>query len=276
MMRILVALFALSWCSAALAQDEHEYRFVTIDGNKIAYLCKGTGDQVVLMISGMGLDAHSTYKNTFHNFESETAMLCLYDRPGTGQSRHAERRVRSMDELSSELGKFIARNQWESVVLVAHSFGGQIARALAHKHPDVVSGLLLVDTSHESWYDDLKSSLSPEGWEIMAGIIEWEKHRHSYEDFVEAAQQHERYELRKDIPVTVMSRGLPHNQIRQTGMRYADVDAYNETWNQSQAKLSVINDGARHVIMTYSSHLYDQTDPWIVLEELDLLLSKVQ
>ncbi|WP_444898485.1 hypothetical protein ACJJIX_15780 [Microbulbifer sp. VAAC004] len=73
-----------------------------------------------------------------------------------------------------------------------------------------------------------------------------------------------------------MSRGLPHTAIRQTKMSYADVDAYNRTWDQSQIELTKISDNAKHVIMKYSSHLYDETDPWIVLEELNQLLSKVK
>ncbi|WP_445362125.1 alpha/beta fold hydrolase [Microbulbifer sp. ANSA003] len=155
-MRVFIVFLALVWCSSVFAKDEHKYSFVNINGNNIAYLCKGSGDQVILMVSGMGLDAHSTYKNTYHNFESKNSMLCMYDRPGTGKSKHSELKLRTMDELSDELGEFIEKKQWSSVVIVAYSFGGQIARAFAHKKPEVVSGLLLVDTSHESWLENLK------------------------------------------------------------------------------------------------------------------------
>ncbi|WP_444904471.1 alpha/beta fold hydrolase [Microbulbifer sp. CnH-101-E] len=277
-MKIYAAFLLSVLCCSVWAQDEHKYEFVTIGGNTISYLCKeeGEGKKVVLMVSGMGLDAHSTYKNTFHKFSSNDFMLCIYDRPGAGKSAHAVPKVRSMDALSAELEAFVEFKKWDSVVLVAHSFGGLVARAFASENPRRVSALLFVDAAHESWYGNLRSSLSKEGWATMQWIMAWEKEKHSFEDFAESASKPERYKLKKEIPITVMSRGLPHTAIRQTKMSYADVDAYNRTWDQSQIELTKISDSAKHVIMKYSSHLYDETDPWIILEELNQLLSRVK
>ncbi len=72
----------------------------------------------------------------------------------------------------------------------------------------------------------MKLSMSVAGWKTMENIIEWEKQRHSHEDAVEAVMAAPSFTVPNKLPITVMSRGLPHNTLRQTKMSYADVDAY--------------------------------------------------
>lgn len=272
--RLLAGLLALSALQAA-AQEGSGVQFAQVGGNRLAWECRGAGDKTVLLVAGMGLDAHATYKNTFRNLSANGYRICLYDRAGSGESTQLTA-ARPLKALADELDGLIKERQWRDVVLVAHSFGGLVARAYAQGRPQAVKGIVFVDSVHESWYPALKASLSPDGWRIMDMIIQWEKNKHAHEDFAEAASTMAANAGKLEMPITVLSRGLPHTSIRQARMSYADVDAFNSTWDKSQFELAKISSNARHMPMRYAAHLFDEQDPWLVIDEIKLLLERVE
>ncbi|MCF2909498.1 alpha/beta hydrolase [Pseudoalteromonas sp. DL2-H2.2] len=261
---------------AGQSQDAHNYQYTEIRGKKLAYACQGQGKVTALLVAGMGLDAHTTYKNTLHNANPEGYRLCFYDRAGYGKSQYENPKVRTMVELRDELAGLIEHLKVESLVLVPHSFGGFVARAYASKYPDKVKGMVLIDTAHESWFDAMKSNMSKPGWGTMEMIINWEREHNSFEDFAEASSHSALYKIKDDLPVTVLSRGIPHVTIRQTKMSYADIDVYTQTWNDSQKKLAKLNNNTQAVTMKYASHLFDETDPWIALEHIEAMVNKAK
>jgi pimeloyl-ACP methyl ester carboxylesterase len=274
MKRFVTAVLCLLSLRAAAAEPPGE-QFAQVGANRLAWECRGEGGKTVLLIAGMGLDAHATYKNTFRNFAVPGYQVCLYDRAGVGKStpQHAARPLRA---LADELDGLVRARGWRDVVLVAHSFGGMIARAYAQAHPDTVRGVAFVDCVHESWYPALKRTMSPEGWRTMDMIINWERDKNSHEDFAEAVQAMNTGGHILTMPVTVLSRGLPFTNIRQAKMSYDDVDAYNTTWDTAQFELAKVASDVRHVKMRYAAHLFDEQDPWLVLDEIGLLIKRVE
>jgi len=272
---LVILLFVSFSCFASASADEHNVQYFDIDKNRIAYACKGSGDLTVLLIAGMGLDVHSTYKNTFHNLNASGYRICMYDRAGTGKSTKFSKDVRPIGDLQAELSALKQHAGWKDLLLVAHSFGGFVARAYTNANPSKVKGMIFVDSAHESWYEDMKSSMSDDAWGTMEWIMEWEKSKHSFEDFEEASSQSDIYKIPQHIPVTVMSRGIPHVSIRQTKMSYGDVDAYTDTWNRSQYALASISPISKRVTMEYASHFFDETDPWIVIKEIEAMISSL-
>lgn len=250
-------------------------QFSQVGENRLAWECHGQGDKTILLIEGQGLDAHATFKNTFKNLSADGYQVCLYDRAGVGNST-PQTRARPLSALADELAGLVQERHWKNMVLVAHSFGGLVARAYTQAHPETVKGIVFVDAVHESWYPNLQKVLTPDGRRIMDMIVNWEKITHSHEDFVEAVQAMAKTAARLNVPITVLSRGLPHNAIRQARMSYEDVDAFNSTWDAAQFELARVSDDARHVRMHYASHLFDEQDPWIVIDELALLLKRVE
>ncbi|KAF7769897.1 hypothetical protein PCIT_a2820 [Pseudoalteromonas citrea] len=261
--------FLLIIFSDPLWADEHDTQFVDINGNKLAYVCKGSGELTVLLMAGMGLDAHASFKNTFHNLKPNGYQLCFYDRAGTGQSGYTKPKVRGISELADELTLLTKTLNWKNLVLVPHSFGGFVARAFTHKNPNVVKGIVFIDSAHESWFNDMKHSMSADGWKTMEWIMQWERNTHSFEDFAEASSHSSIYTIPQGLPITVLSRGLPHVSIRQTKMRYSDVDAYTQSWDRSQTELNKISTNSKSVKMAYASHLFDETDPWIAIKYIE-------
>jgi|TARA_B100000700_G_C15028458_1_gene849389 pimeloyl-ACP methyl ester carboxylesterase len=275
MFKYFLLFYVVLFSNHSLAQEQN-YEFVEVNGHKIAYLCKGSGELVVLLVAGMGLEVQSTYKNTFRNIKPKDYKVCLYDRAGYGKSSYDNPKVRTMSELANELNGLTEKLKWNNVILVPHSFGGLVARAFTNKNPEKVKGIVFVDAAHESWYQDMKSSMSNEGWKTMEWIIDWERNQHSFEDFEEASSHSTIYTIPNNMPVTVMSRGIPHVSIRQTKMSYKDVDIYTNTWNRSQEKLKTITKNTEAVTMEYASHLFDETDPWIVIEYIEKMVAKVE
>jgi pimeloyl-ACP methyl ester carboxylesterase len=257
-------------CSAQEIQGE---QIAHIGNQEIAWQCRGSGAKTVLLIAGMGLDASATYKNTFRHFAADGYRICMYDRAGTGHSSPLAA-SRPLKELADELDGLIRERGWQDVVLVAHSFGGLVARAYAHAHPQTVKGIVFVDCVHESWYPALQASLTPDGWRLMEMLMRWEKDTHSHEDFAEAVQALGAEKGMLRMPVTVLSRGLPFTTIRQAKMSYIDVDAYNTTWDAAQFMLARSAKDVRHVRMRYAAHLFDDQDPWLVIDEIQLLLKR--
>jgi pimeloyl-ACP methyl ester carboxylesterase len=274
MKTVLAGLLSLLSLQAVAAEPVGE-QFAQVGANKLAWECRGEGSKTVLLIAGMGLDAHATYKNTFRNFSAPGYQVCLYDRAGVGKStpQNAPRPLRT---LAEELDGLVKARGWHDVVLVAHSFGGMIARAYAQDHPDTVRGVAFVDCVHESWYPALKRTMSPEGWRTMDMIINWERDKNSHEDFFEAVQAMNSGGRVLTMPVTVLSRGLPYTNIRQSKMSYDDVDAFNTTWDAAQFELAKVSGDMRHVKMRYTAHLFDEQDPWLVLNEIGLLIKRVE
>lgn len=279
MKQCVLAGFLLMFSLQGLAQTAPGEQFSKVGQHTLAWECRGSGDKTVLLIAGMGLDAHATYKNTFRHFSAPGYQICLYDRAGVGKSS-AQASARPLSALADELDGLVRERQWRDLVLVAHSFGGLVARAYAQAHPADVKGIVFVDSVHESWYPALKKTLTPDGWRIMEMIMNWERDTHSHEDFAEAVQAMSAggaigaRGTRLAMPVTVLRRGLPHTSIRQAKMRYEDVDAYNSTWDASQFELAKIAANVRQVRMHYAAHLFDEQDPWLVTDEIGLLLKR--
>ncbi len=245
-----------------------------VGAHELSWECRGSGPQTVVLVAGMGLDVRATFRNTYRHFPVEGVRLCLYDRAGVGQSSPLQA-ARPLQALSDELAGLSQALNWGPMVLVAHSFGGLVARSAALDHPEQVRGIVFVDAVHESWWGGLQQALSPAGWQLMQGIIRWERDVHAHEDFAEAVQSLQARHRALQLPITVLSRGLPHTQLRQARFSYADVDAYNASWDVAQARLAQESSDSRQRRMHYASHLFDEQDPWLVIEEIQALLQRL-
>jgi pimeloyl-ACP methyl ester carboxylesterase len=258
--------------AAAAAQLEHTYEFTTIGGNRIAWSCTGHGEPVVVLIAGSGLTAHDSFGRTYHGYDGP-GRLCMYDRAGIGESTFAAPETRTLDQLVEELRALVSANGWHDAMLVPHSFGGFIARAYASKYPLDVRAILFLDVAHEDWLPHLQSKMKPEDWTIMERVLAWNE-RTFHEDYPQAQEAVRSTKLRPDLPITVLSRGVPHTTIRVERMSYEGVDLFENEHIALQERVAALTTNSEHRVARYSSHIFNDYDPWIVIDETKRLIER--
>lgn len=80
------------------------------------------------------------------------ARACAYDRGGLGWSDLSPR-PRTAEPVVEELRILLSTGGVPPpYVLVAHSSSGILARLFAHRHPEMVAGMVLVDSAHEEQF----------------------------------------------------------------------------------------------------------------------------
>ena len=107
--------------------------------------CAGSGRVTVIVIPGLHA-THTMWGKVLPAF-AQTTRTCIIDRPGLGASppRQPHRAVdagRHADEMWALLTKMGITTR---IVVVAHSYGGLIARAFIARHRSAVVGLMLVE-----------------------------------------------------------------------------------------------------------------------------------
>jgi pimeloyl-ACP methyl ester carboxylesterase len=150
-MRLCFVLLVSTIVSCAPKPDD---RFTTILGKSQHILDAGKGEPAVVFISGFG-DRVSSWMKVQPKIAEQTRTLS-YDRGGLGESKITGKN-RSLDSLVFELNEILKTEKFKMpVILVGHSYGGHIARYFAHKHPESVAGILLVDPSVEFMDEEFK------------------------------------------------------------------------------------------------------------------------
>jgi len=143
-------------------------------GRTIHLECKGTGGPTVVLIAG-GFNSGAIWSMpydfahpgpTVYPEVSKLTRVCAYDRPGTaspapnnqisvGTSTPVPQPTTPVNGVSDLHALLSAANVGGPYVLVAHSYGGLIARLYASTYPNQVAGLVLIDTPTEYFYDSL-------------------------------------------------------------------------------------------------------------------------
>ena len=155
--RIAVAVAAgvasFSYQRIAEARDRHRFpppgRLVDIGhGRRLHLVTAGEGSPAVVIIPALAENVLQ-WLPVVQAVAAET-RACVYDRAEVGWSDPPPRWRRTPDLMAADLhALLIAAGIPPPYVLVGHSIGGIVARRFYAQHPDLVAGMVLVDSSHE-------------------------------------------------------------------------------------------------------------------------------
>jgi len=142
-MKNLSALFLLFFVVRVGAQEDNfTIRWVQLrDTMKVAYVDEGSGPQTLLFVHGLG-SYHKAWNPNVRALSAQYRCIAV-DLPGYGDSDHFSGEY-SMDFFAEVLAGFIEALGLESVTLVGHSMGGQIAMHLALSSPGSLQNLVLI------------------------------------------------------------------------------------------------------------------------------------
>jgi pimeloyl-ACP methyl ester carboxylesterase len=130
---------------------------IDVGGYHLRISCWGSGPTVVF---DNGLSQERETWGTVPDQVSKFARVCTYDRANVGGSDRVEFTRTSADAVR-ELHTLLEKAGEKSpILLVGHSFGGINLRLFASAYPSETAGLVLVDPSHEDWFDRLAAKLS--------------------------------------------------------------------------------------------------------------------
>jgi pimeloyl-ACP methyl ester carboxylesterase len=136
----------------ASARDRRRFpppgRMVDLGGRRMHLLEAGTGPPTLVVVPALGENLLGWVRIQLE-LAAEMRVV-LYDRGGTGWSDPPPRGRSTAADIADELhGLLSAAGIAPPYVLAAHSIGGVIARAFAARYGAEVTGLVLVDSSHE-------------------------------------------------------------------------------------------------------------------------------
>lgn len=143
------------------AADLEAGALVDIGGRRLFITCRNLGapGPAVLFEAGLAGD-HTSWDQVLPQ-AAGLARACSYDRAGLGRS-DAGPTPRDGAAAAADLTALLRAAQVPGpYIVVAHSFGGLIARRFAADNPDSIAGMVLVDAVHEDWWPRALAILPP-------------------------------------------------------------------------------------------------------------------
>ena len=213
-----------------------------IGGYELAYECRGSGSPTIVAEAGYDSAGTSTWAGMMDDLAA-VSRTCTYDRAGTGTSdaRPHAGGLTSADQAAELHALLQAARIDPPYVLLAHSYGGFVARLFAEAFPEESVGLVLVESSHEDEIDAYRAYYGddPAGnWVDGGDLLDMRA--------TEAALREAR-----DYGAT------PLVVIRAE--RYEDV-LDEQLWRRSQADLVTLSRNSSFVVASGSGHFVMEPD----------------
>lgn len=244
---------------------------ISVNEFQLEYEVAGQGKHTVLLEAGGG--ASMSDWDTVFNRIAEHATVIRYSRVGNGKSTVIKRHFTSNDyaDYASEL--LVNLNIKQPVILVAHSYGGNIARDFATAYPKQIKALLLLDPSSEHDVDILRAiDLEKANREIAQIKLDDMANGMSnqYLDFWSKRPLPD-YPQIKDIPVTVIA------SVRKTKnpANLFFTDEGRKMWGELWQTWAGAFPQGKTVLTEKSGHFVQVDEPELVVNELLALMQKL-
>ena len=245
-------------------------RTVTVSATSVHLRCGGerpAGAPLVVLEAGAGSGADSW--NTVQPKIAEFARVCAYDRPGTGASGSYPAFLKAADHATFVQAMLKAANEAGPYVMVGHSVGGIIASLYAMAYPREVTGMVLVDSSHEDQERRFLPVTGPPPPRIIPavpppGVPPPPPPGLRLEDFSAALRE---TPFRGDIPLVVLTATRPPRSKDPVEI------ALQPIWLELQKDLAARSPRSEHRLLPNSGHLIPSDDPQAVVDAVRRVLN---
>jgi pimeloyl-ACP methyl ester carboxylesterase len=278
-------------------------RLIDIGGGRKIYLeCQGAGSPTVIFISGRS-DRSDIWKTVAKTAKPGPAVYpavtqftraCIYDRPGTftimgdtvepSRSTSTPQPTTAKDGVEDLHALLTAAKVPGPFVLVAHSWGGMIARLYASTYPCDVVGLVLVDILTEFLYDNLTPEQRPL-WVRLNSNYSPELDRYVVQektDLVKSFEQLHKSAPLRPMPVVVLTSDQPFDfkALMASGVLPPDapLELAPALWQanmkgQDQLARTL---HAKHITDTHAGHYVHTEQPQLVIDAIKEVVDKVR
>jgi len=253
---------------------------ISIQGRRLALNCSGegagglrSGAPTVILETGLG--AESSEWSRVQEGVQTFARVCRYDRAGRGASDPVARPRTASDMVDDLCALLRAADIRGPYVLVGHSFGGLLMRLFAHRHPQDVQALVLVDSMHEDQFDVFGPIFPPATAADPPALREvrafwtggWRDPQSTVEgiDFVASLAQGRAIGALPDLPIHVLTAGTFVNQPLVPAAYRADLQ---RRWDELQARFLKLSCAATQTFVYGSGHFMQRDCPQTIVEAI--------
>jgi pimeloyl-ACP methyl ester carboxylesterase len=265
--------FAIAVVLATSAAVFGEHRMISIGDRRVSVYCDGdpTHSRTVILVPAGG----STAKDwaMVQPAVSGFSRVCSYDHASHGESDKAPVALQSVDEVVDDLhGWLKASDEKSPFILVSHSIAGLYARRFVTRFPGEVAGLVFVDSSHEeqAWRLHELDSQGPGLDEVTARLGYYVK-------------PGERLQWRTDLPLIVLSRGMPSPRKARDGsnsptnrMTEEQFAAWDRIWRGFQQDLAKRSTHGEFRLAEKSGHFIQRDQPELVIEAIRDIIIRIR
>jgi pimeloyl-ACP methyl ester carboxylesterase len=118
-------------------------RLVDVGGHRLNLRCSGSGSPTVILEPGLGESSRAMARWIVPAVARDT-RICVYDQAGHGRSDAAPA-VDAARDLHVLLDRAHVPGPY---VIAGHSLGGMFALSYAHRYPEQIAGIALLDSMH--------------------------------------------------------------------------------------------------------------------------------
>jgi pimeloyl-ACP methyl ester carboxylesterase len=264
----------------AATGSSNEEMLVDVGGRRLYINCMGEGGPTVILEHGMATESGSWA--TVQQAVAVFTRVCAFDRAGRGKSDPAPT-PRTSEDMVADLHTLLANAHVPGpYILAGNSLGGFNARIFAHKYPDEVVGLVLVDSMHADQFARIEKALPPE---TPQDPEDFKAFRQSFtQDYKDPSKNPEGFDQLSsheqgravtslgELPMIVLA--ASEFRMRIPEPRFG---AYmQDIWHELQRDLTRLSSNSKFVAVENSGHFIQIDQPQVVTDAIREVVEQVR
>jgi pimeloyl-ACP methyl ester carboxylesterase len=261
----------------------------------------GSGNPVVILDAALGEPGTMAWAAVMPRIAGRSRVIA-YDRAGLGLSDPVD--PLTLDSAIGDLAALCA-HAGGKCILVGHSWSGLLAQLVALQAPELVAGLVLVDSAEETYWESLPAEIRQQSYDVGATLLD--KHsrgehedliRDAFRRFAQLLTEDPRQQARildayvacyskrsqveafpaefrlldtsiKEIHRIRTARPLPDIPIVVLSATEGASEDHRKAWTNLHAELAASVPRGRHVVVPDCDHAVNQVAPDAVAEAIE-------